>query len=427
MVAARAIATRPFAGFFQKRKKLTFEAPFRVGWPAPGSGYPYPCGPHAHVVAIESMIAPKFDGYSRIPVMAPRLPSWEEISRYGAQIDANRWYSNFGPLVCEFERRLAKHFGGDVGTVLTCANATLGIALALQESVASGSTACLLPSWTFVATAHAVCAAGLRPVFADVDAIDGRLTPSVAERAIQADCRIGAVIVVGPFGMGLSVEDWLYFRSRTGIPVIFDAAAGFDTAVLSPIPTIISLHATKSLGCGEGGFVMSTDKELISSVAGRSNFGFMSRREAMLVATNAKMSEYHAAVGLSALDEWPKTRTTLIEIANNYRKRLSACEWASFQRGWGEDWISTTCNLKIESGFDRVRFDAAMSTAGIDTRRWWGDGCHTQPAFADCARLPLPVTADLASRIIGLPFSQDLTASHIDRIVSALASTIAAA
>ena len=113
------------------------------------------------------------------------------------------------------------------------------------------------------------------------------------------------------------------FRSRTGIPVIMDAAAGFDTAVLSPIPTIVSLHATKALGCGEGGFVMSTDKELISRITGRSNFGFMSRREAMSVGTNAKMSEYHAAVGLSALDEWPKTRATLMKIAKNYRTRLS--------------------------------------------------------------------------------------------------------
>jgi dTDP-4-amino-4,6-dideoxygalactose transaminase len=154
------------------------------------------------------MTTPEFDGPSRILVMAPRLPSWEDIGRYGAQIDANRWYSNFGPLVCEFERRLAEHFGGDVGTVATCANATLGITLTLQE-VASGSTACLLPSWTFVATAHAVRAAGLTPVFADVDALDGQLTPSLAEQAIQADCRIGAVIVVGPFGMGLKIETQL--------------------------------------------------------------------------------------------------------------------------------------------------------------------------------------------------------------------------
>jgi dTDP-4-amino-4,6-dideoxygalactose transaminase len=357
--------------------------------------------------------------------MAPRLPSWKEISRYGAQIDAKRWYSNFGPLVCEFERRLAEHFGGAIGTVLTCANATLGITLTLQESVASRSTACLLPSWTFVATAHAVSAAGLRPVFADVDPIDGQLTPCLAEQAIQRLPDIGAVIVVGPFGMGVDVDDWLCFRSRTGIPVILDAAAGFDTAALSPIPTIVSLHATKALGCGEGGFVMSSDKRLISRIMARSNFGFISRREAMLLGTNAKMSEYHAAVGLAALDEWPKTRATLMEIANNYRKRLSAERLVSFQRGWGEAWINTTCNLKIETGLESVRIGAAVSEAGIDTRRWWGDGCHTQTAFADCPRFPLPATSDLASRTIGLPFSQDLTPSHIDRIVSALEATVA--
>jgi dTDP-4-amino-4,6-dideoxygalactose transaminase len=367
----------------------------------------------------------KFDGPLTIPVMVPRLPPWETISLYGAQIDANRWYSNFGPLVCEFECRLAECFGGDVGTVLTCANATLGITLTLQESMTSGSTACLLPSWTFVATAHAVSAAGLRPVFADVDPVDGQLTPCLAEQAIQRVPDIGAVIVVGPFGMGVDVDDWLCFRSRTGVPVIIDAAAGFDTATLSQIPTIVSLHATKALGCGEGGFIMSTDKDLISRIMGRSNFGFISRREAMLLGTNAKMSEYHAAVGLSALDEWPKTRATLMEIANNYRKRLSAYQWTSFQGGWGVDWISTTCNLKMESGFESVRIGAAMSEAGIHTRRWWGDGCHTQTAFADCPRFALPVTSELASRTIGLPFSQDLTPSHIDRIVSVLEATLA--
>ena len=383
------------------------------------------CGGCAHIVANWGMTTLKFDGPLRIPVMVPRLPPWETISRYGVRIDANRWYSNFGPLVCEFERRLANHFGGDVGTVLTCANATLGITLALQELMRSGSTACLLPSWTFVATAHAVSAAGLRLVFADVDPVDGQLTPSLAEQAIQRIPDIGAVIVVGPFGMGVDVDDWLSFRSRTGLPVIIDAAAGFDTAALSQLPTIVSLHATKALGCGEGGFVMCADKDLISRIMARSNFGFVSTREAMSVGTNAKMSEYHAAVGLSALDEWPKTRATLIEIAKNYRKRLSACQWASFQPGWGEDWISMTCNVKLEPGFDSVRLCDTMDKTGIDTRRWWGDGCHKQKAYADCARFDLPATADLARRTVGLPFFEDLTPSHIERIYDTLVSTVA--
>lgn len=54
--------------------------------------------------------------------MAPPCPSWETVGRYGTQIDTNRWYSNFEPLVCEFERRSVNHFGGDVGIVVTRAN-----------------------------------------------------------------------------------------------------------------------------------------------------------------------------------------------------------------------------------------------------------------------------------------------------------------
>jgi hypothetical protein len=78
-------------------------------------------------------------------------------------------------------------------------SATLGITLTLQESVASGSTACLLALVDFRGNSPR----GLCP------------RPE-AGVSIQADCRIGAVIVVGPLGMGLNVEDWLYFRSRTG-------------------------------------------------------------------------------------------------------------------------------------------------------------------------------------------------------------------
>ena len=357
--------------------------------------------------------------------MVPHLPQWDAVSRYGRQIDANRWYSNFGPLVCELESRLAGHFGGKTGSVLTVANATLGIALALQEVSVPGATACLMPSWTFVATAHAALAAGLHPVFADVSTADGMLTPEIAEAAIRTNPRIAAVVVVGPFGMAVPVEDWLAFRARTGIPVVIDAAAGFDTAVLSDIPTVVSLHATKPLGCGEGGLVMSTDLAFITRVMGRSNFGFLAAREATMAGNNAKMSEYHAAVALTALDQWAERRALLLDVAGLYITAVASRNWAVLQRGWGKDWISTTCNLRIGPKIDRKRLNTVMEREGIGVRQWWGDGCHEQPAFADCARLPLPVTADLAQHVIGLPFSNDLTNAQVERVMTALERALA--
>jgi len=74
------------------------------------------------------------------------------------------------------------------------------------------------------------------------------------------------------------------------------------------VPVVVSLHATKALGIGEGGFVASTDHALIGAVARCCNFGFLGSRETRVPAFNAKMSEVHAAVGLAALDGWPRTR-----------------------------------------------------------------------------------------------------------------------
>jgi hypothetical protein len=77
--------------------------------------------------------------------MASPLPSWETIRRYRAQVDANRWYSSYGPLVCEFDRWLAECFGGDAATVPTCANATLMKNSDAQVLTTNGSNACLCP------------------------------------------------------------------------------------------------------------------------------------------------------------------------------------------------------------------------------------------------------------------------------------------
>ena len=118
------------------------------------------------------------------------------------------------------------------------------------------------------------------------------------------------------------------------------------------------------------------------------------------------MSEYHAAVGLAALDEWPKTRATLMEIANNYRKRLSAERLVSFQRGWGEAWINTTCNLKIETGLESVRIGAAVRgryrhASLVGRRLPYSDGVCRLPPFSFARDLGLGQPHDRSAFISG--------------------------
>ena len=94
---------------------------------------------------------------SLLRVARPLLPTLERIAPLLAEIDRNRWYSNFGPLAERFAAALGVHFGTPAGAPpLLVANATIGLSLCLSAVARPGARFCLVPAWTFVATAHAV-------------------------------------------------------------------------------------------------------------------------------------------------------------------------------------------------------------------------------------------------------------------------------
>src|SRR5215813_4978116 len=161
----------------------------------------------------------------KIPVAKPQLPTFEQIVPYLKRIDAARWYSNGGPLVREFEERLAEHSGGGDARAATVANATIGLALALLAHDLTSGTFCMVPSWTFAATGHAILLAGLIPWMVDVKRESWALEAEAAKALLRdAPGKVSAVIPVSPFGSPLAPEPWLHFRDQTGIAVIADAA-----------------------------------------------------------------------------------------------------------------------------------------------------------------------------------------------------------
>jgi len=356
-----------------------------------------------------------------IPVLLPRLPPAERLMPYLADIDRSRVYSNFGPHARALEARLAAHFGLGGGTVATVANATLGLTLALMVQGAPAGALCMMPGWTFVASAHAVVLAGLTPYFVEVNPVSWALDPATIEHEIaRANGRVGAVMVVAPFGRPIDYIAWDGFKARTGLPVVIDAAAAFDSLQVGQCPAVVSLHATKVFGVGEGGFVASRDAALIRGVVQRSNFGFHGSRTAEMPALNAKLSEYHAAVGLAALDMWRETRTDWLAVAGHYRRALAKSNSINLQAGFGEDWISSTCVVSID---ERAHGEVQqkLSAAGIDSRMWWGRGAHAQPFALGYPRAGLPVTDRLANSVLGLPFYQGLQEEQIQRVVMVLA------
>ena len=359
---------------------------------------------------------------THLPVMRPKLPAAHVLLPYLSKIDDTRIYSNFGPLAAQLERRLALHFGASDGTVTTVSNATLGLALALSAQGARAGTLCVMPAWTFIASAQAATAAGLVPFFVDVDPETWALDPETMSDVIaRAPGEVGAVMPVMPFGGPIELEAWDRFRSTSGVPVVIDAAAGFDALRPTAAPAVVSLHATKAFGVGEGGFVLSLDRSLIQSIRTRSNFGFHGTREATVPALNAKLSEYHAAVGHAALDEWSATRSEWCAVARAYRDRLAGREATRFPTGFGESWISSVCVVEL-CGQDAAPVEANLRNADIETRRWWGDGAHAHESTHRLPRTALPVTEHLARSTIALPFFRDMVNSDIDRVADCVLS-----
>jgi len=355
------------------------------------------------------------------PVARPYMPPTEAILPYLRRIDEARWYSNFGPLLIEFEARLAQRFERTTA-VSTVANGTQAITIALQALGATPGTLCAMPSWTFVATAHAAVAAGMRPWFVDVDPATWMLDPEALEAALaSAPGPVGAAIAVAAFGRPINTEAWKAFRDRTGVPIVIDAAAAFDTVKHAPVPTTFSLHATKLLGAGEGGYIACEDKDLVAKCREITSFAFRGTRESVGVGTNAKLSEYACAVGLASLDAWPVTRLRYLRAAQRIRMALIACSDLTFQPGWGVHWISTTCMVGTAEG-QAEALESRLTAAGIDTRRWWGMGCHASPAFRAYPHADVAATDRLARSTLGLPFYADMTDDDIERLAAAVRS-----
>jgi dTDP-4-amino-4,6-dideoxygalactose transaminase len=282
--------------------------------------------------------------------MKPLLPTYDKLEKYIRRIDESRLYTNFSPLNAEYQNRLGEMFGAPC---ITGSSATSLLTATLMAYDLPLGSLVAMPSYTFPATAAAVVSAGMVPYFCDVD-----------ERGIMKPYDIGAsaIIVVAPFGAPIIPTN------ECNVPCIIDAAAGFDafSTICKPgkVPVIISTHATKAFGTGEGGFVTCHDKHLLEKVRRITNFGLSPERRIEYTGLNAKFSEYHAAVGLAELDAWPEKRLKLLEAVKPY----------------GLDYAVTQAP---------VRGQGKMGVYG----------CHQHNAYKYYPRTALPVTEELIATI----------------------------
>lgn len=339
-----------------------------------------------------------------------------------------RWLSNNGPLVREFEDRISG-FLGVKHTVAMC-NATVAIEIASRALDFHGEV--IVPSYTFIATAHALQWQEVTPVFCDINAATHNLDTDKIERLITP--KTTGILGVHVWGRGCDTETIEEIAAKHNLKVMYDASHGFGCSkggrMLGTFGEceVFSFHATKFLNCFEGGAVVTNNDDLAEKMRLMRNFGFVGLDKVVYLGVNGKMSEVHAAMGLTNLE-------AVDEIIGENRRNYEA-----YREGLGKiagisviEYDQTEKNnyqyvvIEVDPAVcprSRDEIVEALHAENIIARRYFWPGCHRMEPYRSLqpnAGLLLPETERIAARVIVLPTGQSVDANAVDRVVEAIA------
>jgi len=361
----------------------------------------------------------------------PNLPDKAAIlDRIASALDRN-WLTNGGPLVSEFERRVAAQLG--VKHCVAAVNGTIALELAIRALDLHGEV--IVPAFTFIATAHALAWQGVTPIFCDVDRATHTIDPADVEKRIGP--RTSAMLGVHLWGRPCDVEALSRIAERKGIALLFDAAHAFG-CTLGDRPIggfgaceVFSFHATKFVHCGEGGAVTTNDDALAERLRLMRNFGFAGYDHVVSIGTNGKMSELAAAVGLTSLDN--QSRIVAANRSNHeaYRDCLSAVpglELVSFDRNKQNNYQYVVIEVdEAAAGLTRDELIAVLFAENVLARRYFFPGCHRMEPYRSKCEASLPATDELAKCVFALPTGMQVDETTVERIAQVLSRAIESA
>lgn len=348
-----------------------------------------------------------------IPVFKPDIPSFRLLKKSLREIDRSSQYTNFGPKSCQLEELIANKFNVSQKNVTSICNASLAIegALICEEE----SNRWTVPSWTFVAPVHALVRANKDFVFVDVD-------NSWRSLGINSQQDNDAILDVLPFGDDIDLKR---FENFSGTILIdgagsFDSLSSFSFPIDKRIGIVMSFHATKSMPGAEGGIFISNDSDWVSRVRNWSNFGFTETRSAEFVGTNAKMHEYSAAIVLASLNRWGKDKQVW-KVSNSWALDLSTELELDVNPALTKNFATPYWIIRNDS-YTILELEKYLEVNGVQTRRWWGFGCHAMKAFDNVKTdlIGLKNTNKIASETLGLPMFKNMSVSDKKKIDSLL-------
>jgi len=321
-----------------------------------------------------------------------------------------RWLTNNGPLVQEFEERIAE-LSGVKHCVATC-NATAALEVAVRALDLRGEI--IVPAFTFIATAHALRWQGLTPVFCDIDPTTHTIDPAEVLRNVTP--RTTGILGVHLWGRPCDADVLTDIARARGLALLFDASHAFWCSYKGRMVgqfgdvEVFSFHATKCINSGEGGAIVTNDGELARRARLMINFGFDGFDRVTSIGINAKMSEMAAAMGLTSLD----SLHDFMDAAHGNYKTYE-CELEDLP---GIRMLAHDPSERSNYHYVVLEIDEAVAQIGRDevqrvlwaenvlARRYFYPGCHRHEPYASDGRVReqrLPVTDTVAARVLCLP------------------------
>jgi len=352
------------------------------------------------------------------------------LSRINDVLD-RRWLTNNGPLVQQFESRVADFVG--VKHCISMCNATVALEIAIRALELKGEV--ILPSYTFVATAHALQWQEIKPVFADIDPCTHNINPEVIERLITP--KTTGLIGVHVWGRPCDTEAIEAIGRKHGLKVIYDAAHAFGCSrngkMIGGFGTceVFSFHATKFLNSFEGGAVVTNDDVMAEKLRLMRNFGFAGYDRVIYLGINGKMTEVCAAMGLTSLEAVEDLISINRSNYEAYRKELGGLAGISlidYDPNERNNYQYIVVEIDTETAsLNRDELVAVLHAENVLARKYFWPGCHNMEPYRSLqpnTAMSLPQTEAVAARVLLLPTGQAINASRIKLLCQIISNAL---
>jgi dTDP-4-amino-4,6-dideoxygalactose transaminase len=355
-------------------------------------------------------------------VTRPFLPPLSEYCGGLQSIWRSGHLTNDGPILKQFEVRLADYFKTDKLSIFT--NGTLALQIGLQGLEISGEV--ITTPFTFVATTHALYWNKIRPVFCDIEPDTYTIDPDKIEKLITPWTT--AILAVHVFGHPCDVEKLEHIARKHNLILIYDAAHAFgETIDGRPITdfgdlVMLSFHATKIFHSLEGGMLTVNNPSYLKTLYYLKNFGFKNQTEVVMPGTNAKMNELQALMGMTVLKYMPRIIDKHKTIYEQYLSSLDGLQGVRLPRALPDsvEYNYSYFPVEIDESLFGISRDALfekLQAYNVFARRYFYPlvndfYCYRHIELPD----PLTVARGVADRILNLPMYNELELHDVEKI-----------